>query len=217
MVVDEVRGGTHSHKHERERCQTVRTESANECRPNLLHLRLAPRRARSRYELAAPRTVSSGLWRILKWTVVLVLILSATLTIATAAVGDLSSTVQLGPLTLVVAGLTWKLPILTGRLQAWRVRRSDPNVAHPITHTLDDSGLHIGMRTLNAELKWAGMNRVHETPDMFLFYYSRRTAYFLPKRVVGPAADSAGLADWIRTRLPSDVAYITPGSVAIFV
>jgi hypothetical protein len=66
------------------------------------------------------------------------------------------------------------------------------------------------MRTLNAELKWAGMNRIRETPDMFLFYYSRRTAYFLPKRVVGPAADSAGLAEWIRTRLPSDVAYITP-------
>ena len=108
---------------------------------------------------------SSELWRILKWAVVLVLVLSATLTIAAAAVGDLNCTVRLGPLTLVVAGLTWKLPILTGRLQAWRVRRSDPNVAHPITHTLDDSGLHIGMRTFNAELKWAGMNRVGETPD----------------------------------------------------
>ena len=99
---------------------------------------------------------SSGLWRILKWAVVLVLVLSATLTLAAAAVGDLNSTLQLGPLTLLVSGLTWKLPILTGRLQAWRVQRSDPNVAHPITHTLDDSGLHIGMHTLNAELKWTG-------------------------------------------------------------
>jgi hypothetical protein len=153
---------------------------------------------------------SSGLGRILKWAVAFVLVLSATLTIAAAAVGDLTSTLQLGPLTLVVSGLTWKLPILTGRLQAWRLRRSDLNVAHPITHTLDDSGLHIGMRTLNAELKWAGMNRVRETSEMFLFYYSRRTAYFLPKRVVGPAADSAGLADWIRTRLPPGVAYIAP-------
>ena len=113
-----------------------------------------------------------------------------------------------GPTPLVVSGLTWKLPILTGRLQAWRVRRSDPNVAHPITHILDDSGLHIGMRTLNAELKWEGMNRVQETSDMFLFYYSLRTAYFLPKRVVGSADDSAGLGKWIRTRLPSGVAYI---------
>ena len=146
----------------------------------------------------------------LKWAVVLVLVLSATLAVAVAAVGDLTSTVQLGPLTLLVSGLTltWKLPILTGRLQAWRARRSDPNVTHPITYTLDDSGLHIGTRTLNAELKWAGMNRVRETSDMFLFYYSRRTAYFLPKRVVGPG-DSTSLADWIRTRLPPDVAYIT--------
>ena len=66
------------------------------------------------------------------------------------------------------------------------------------------------MRTLNAERKWAGMNRVRETSEMFLFYYSRRTAYFLPKRVVGPAHASAGLTDWIRTRLPLGVAYITP-------
>ena len=43
---------------------------------------------------------SSGLWRILKWAVVLVLVLSATLTMAVAAAGDLDSTLQLGPLTL---------------------------------------------------------------------------------------------------------------------
>ena len=142
--------------------------------------------------------------------VVFALVLSATLTIALAVVGHVTSTLQLCPLTLVVSRLTWKLSILTGRLQAWRVRRNDPNVAHPITHMLDDSGLHIGMRTLNAELKWAGMNRVRETPETFLFYYSWRTACFLPKRAVGPADDPAGLADWIQTRLSPDVAYITP-------
>ena len=87
---------------------------------------------------------------------------------------------------------------------------SDPNVAHPITHTFDDSGLHIGMRTINTELKWEGMNRVRETPEMFLFYYSQRTAYFLPKRAVTRSDGSAGLADWIRSRLPAEVAYIGP-------
>ena len=153
---------------------------------------------------------SSGIWRILKWVVVLVLAVSATLTIVVAATGDLTSTAQLGPLTLLVSGLTWKFPILTGRLQAWRIKRSDPNVAHPITHTFDDSGLHIGMRTINTELKWEGMNKVRETPEMFLFYYSRRTAYFLPKRVVRRADGSADLAEWIRSRLPAGVAYIAP-------
>jgi hypothetical protein len=153
---------------------------------------------------------SSGIWSILKWTVVLVLLLSATLTLALVAMGDLNSTAQLGPLTIVVAALTWKFPILTGRLNAWRVQRSDPNVAHPITHTFDHAGLQIGMRTIDARLKWEGMNRVQETPEMFLFYYSRRTAYFLPKRVLGSADASADLADWIRTRLPPDVPYISP-------
>ena len=77
-----------------------------------------------------------------------------------------------------------------------------------MTHTFDDVGLHIGMRTIDAQLKWAGMNRVQETPEMFLFYYSRRTAYSLPKRILGSADASADLADWIRTRLPPDVPYI---------
>ncbi len=152
---------------------------------------------------------SSGVWRLLKWTLVLVLVLSAAMTMATAAAGDLTSTLQLGPLTLIVSGLAWKFPILSGRVQAWRVQRSDPNVAHPISHTFDDAGLHIDMRTLNAELKWAGMDRVRETPAMFLFYYSRRMAYFLPKRAVDPSDAAARLADWIRTRLPPEVHYIT--------
>ena len=71
---------------------------------------------------------SSGVWRLLKWTLVLVLVLSAAMTMATAAAGDLTSTLQLGPLTLIVSGLAWKFPILSGRVQAWRVQRSDPNV-----------------------------------------------------------------------------------------
>ena len=66
------------------------------------------------------------------------------------------------------------------------------------------------MRTINTELKWGGMNRVRETPEMFLFYYSRRTAYFLPKRAVTRADGPAGLAEWIRSRLPDGVAYIGP-------
>ena len=152
---------------------------------------------------------SSGIWRVFKWSVVLVLVLSVAMTMATAAAGDLTSTLQLGPLTLIVAGLIWKFPILTGRLQAWRVQRSDPNVGHPISHTFDDSGLHIGMRTVNAEIKWAGMNKVRETPEMFLFYYSRRMAYFFPKRAVDSPDAASDLADWIRNRLPPDVPYIT--------
>jgi hypothetical protein len=165
---------------------------------------------------------SSRGWRVSKWIVFSVLILSVAVTLVLAATGDVASVVELGPLTLVVSGLVWKFPILTGRLHAWRVRRNDPNVAHAITHSFDDSGLHIEMRTLNAELKWAGMNRVRETPEMFLFYYSRRTAYFLPKRVVGHsdasleppggsvtiANESSKLSDWIRSRLPEDVPYI---------
>lgn len=152
---------------------------------------------------------SSGVGRVLRWVVVLVLVLSASLTLALVAAGDWTFVAQLGPLTLLVSVLTWRFPTLTGRIHAWRIRRADPNVGHPMTHTFDDSGFRIGMRTGSTELKWAGLNRVRETPDTFLFYYSRRTAYFLPKRLVGNSEDSAELSNWIRSRLPADVPFIS--------
>ncbi len=152
----------------------------------------------------------SGIWRLGKWIIALVVILGAMLCVATAMLGDLASTLRLAPLLVIVGGLTLAFPALIGRLQAWRVQRNDPNVGHPFTHMLDHSGLHVGMRTVNAELKWSGMYMVRETPDMFLFYYNRRTAYFLPKRALGSLEESAGLAQWIRTQLPSSVPYVAP-------
>ncbi len=66
---------------------------------------------------------SSGLWRILKWAVVLVLVVSAALTIAAAAVGDLNSTVRLGPHTrrggtdLEAADPDWTAPSLARKTE----------------------------------------------------------------------------------------------------
>ena len=74
-------------------------------------------------------------------------------------------------------------------------------------HELNDSGLHIGMRTLNAHLKWSGMHSVRETRTMFLFHYSKRTAYFLPKRAVGSVEEVRDLVVWIRERLPAEVPF----------
>jgi hypothetical protein len=52
------------------------------------------------------------------------------------------------------------------------------------------------------------MHKVRETPDMFLFYYSKRLAYYLPKRVVEPPEVAAQLPQWIRAHLPPTVPYI---------
>lgn len=47
---------------------------------------------------------------------------------------------------------------------------------------------------------------------MFLFYYNSRTAYFLPKRAIGPGSEIEALRGWIRLRLPAGVEYLTDAS-----
>ena len=152
--------------------------------------------------------VARGIGRVLKWAIAAFLVFAAVVTAATAISGDLTSTLQLGPLVIIVAVLTSKFPEITGRLQAWRVGRSDPNVGHPIVHAFGPLGLRVGMRTVDAELKWSGMHKVRETSDMFLFYYSKRLAYYLPKRVVETPEVAAELRGWIRGHLPPAVPYV---------
>ena len=85
--------------------------------------------------------------------------------------------------------------------------RHDPNVAHPITHTVDASGLGITTRAATVHVKWDGMHKVRETEDMFLFYYTSRYAYFLPKRAVGAGAAEEEFRERIRACLPADTPY----------
>jgi hypothetical protein len=152
--------------------------------------------------------VARGIGRILKVAIAVFLVFAAVVTAATAISGDLTSTLQLGPLVIIVAVLTSKFPEITGRIQAWRVGRSDPNVDHPMVHTFGPAGLRVGMHTVDAELKWAGMHKVRETSDMFLFYYSERLAYYLPKRAVEGPEVAAELREWIRGHLPPAVPYV---------
>jgi hypothetical protein len=149
-----------------------------------------------------------GIWRALRWGIVIFLALAAAVVLASALLGDLASVLQLGPLTALVGGIVYGFPTITGRLQAWRVARTDPNVSSPIIHTLTASGLQIGMKTISAELRWDGMHSVGETPSMFLFYYNKRRAYYLPKRVVGSPQEVSELKDRIMAHLPVCVPFI---------
>ncbi|MBT8398294.1 MAG: YcxB family protein [Gemmatimonadetes bacterium] len=149
-----------------------------------------------------------GVWRALRLTVFAFLVLAGAVVVAAALLGDLTSFLQLGVLTLVTSGVFFGFPSLVGRLQAWRVARSDPNVGHGIRHSFSDSGLTVDMKTLTAQLRWSGMYAVRETETMLLFYYNRRRAYYLPKRVLGEGEDITPLTGWIEDRLPGDVPFL---------
>jgi YcxB-like protein len=150
---------------------------------------------------------SSGVWRVLKWGVVGVVVLAGLVTVASIVMGQGRSVLPLGTLTLVVGSMVAAFGQLTGWIRAWQVRSLDPNVKHPITQTLDDVGVHVLLRTANIDLKWTGIHKVRETADMFLFYYNRRWAYFLPKRCIETVGEVSDLRSWIRERLPATVPY----------
>ena len=64
------------------------------------------------------------------------------------------------------------------------------------------------MKTLTAELLWSGMFAVKETPSMFLFYYSKRRAYYLPKRAVGNPEEIAEIRERIIRELPPAIPFL---------
>jgi hypothetical protein len=150
----------------------------------------------------------TGIRRAMKWGVVIILVLGAVVAVATAIAGSLAEAMPLGALVIAVAALVLAFGRLAGWIQAWQLKRTDPNVAHPITHSLDESGYHVSSRTTDVDLKWKGLHKVRETTDLFMFYYSSRLAYYLPKRALPNPEEVAELRAWVRARLPLEVAYV---------
>jgi hypothetical protein len=151
---------------------------------------------------------SSGIRRALKWGVVVVLVLGAVVAMATALSGSLAEAMPLGALVIAVAALVLAFGRLAGWIQAWQLKRTDPNVAHPITHSLDESGYHVSSRTTDVDLKWEGLHKVRETNDLLMFYYSSRLAYYLPKRALPSPEEVSELRAWVQAQLPPEVAYV---------
>jgi hypothetical protein len=149
----------------------------------------------------------TGVRRAMKWGVV-VLLLGAVVAIATAISGSLAEALPLSSLVIAVAALVLAFGRLAGWIQAWQLKRHDPNVAHPITHSLDEAGFHVRARTTDIDLRWDGLHRVRETPDWFMFYYSSRLTYYLPKRALPDPEGVVELRAWVRTQLPSEVPYV---------
>lgn len=151
--------------------------------------------------------LGTGLWRVARWIVIIILALATVVTLASAALGDFGSVLRLGPLVLLVGAMTFWFDRITARIRAWQVQRMDPAVRKPITHVFEESGLRVVTTAVETHLKWDGMHKVRETPDLFMFYYSERIAYYLPKRVVGGTSEVDEVRRQIRDRLPPSVPF----------
>ena len=135
--------------------------------------------------------------RVFFLSVAVVVALALALSVLAIVDGDPELAFPLLPLALTVAALSILAPAIIGRLQAWQIRRVDPNLGAPIRHLLTPAGVRMELKTTRVELGWEGMAAARETPDFFLFFYSPRHAYYLPKRVI-PAGEVETLRRYIR-------------------
>lgn len=99
-------------------------------------------------------------------------------------------------LALVSVSLRWWAP----RFAARRVAREDPSVKGEIRHTVSDSGFKVRGLAASVDLTWEHLAQVVETPEFFLYYYTKQWAYYTPKRAI-PVADLAPLRDAIRSHV----------------
>ena len=152
--------------------------------------------------------LSAGPAKVLRFFILLVIGLGTVVAIGSLFLGDRDGFARLFPLLVLVSVLSFGFPKLTGWIHAWSVGRSDPAVGYPLTHSWDETGVHISTAVANIELKWTGLHKIRETPDMFMFYYSTRLAYYLPKRAIPQTDEIPAPGEWLRERLPAGTEYV---------
>ena len=126
--------------------------------------------------------------RLLRWSMVGVAVICL-LTIAITPPDRVPDLLwEIMPVILAVA--LWLVFFRIGlpRLQAWNHARNSPDVAHPMVGKLDEEGFGITCFSGSSAVRWKGMRKVVETPEVFLFYFTPQCALYLPKNAVPGAS-----------------------------
>jgi YcxB-like protein len=89
--------------------------------------------------------------------------------------------------------LRW-MPRITARTAAQR----DPMAVGQQRRTVDDEGIHLEGNGVRLDVQWRAVVKAVETAEMFLFFYNKNCAYYIPKRVATPEESDA-----IRARMKS--------------
>ncbi|MEX2281945.1 MAG: YcxB family protein [Gemmatimonadota bacterium] len=104
----------------------------------------------------------------------------------------------------IVAFLLAALAGLTPSVVRWQLRRDyreTPSLQGIQVYQFSDAGLTITGGATMVTLGWDAFVDAAETTEFFLFYYSKRQAYYLPKRAVGEDLERRRLRELIQLKL----------------
>jgi hypothetical protein len=101
-------------------------------------------------------------------------------------------------LAVLVVVLVWLrfsgLAFLSARLFAQQV----PDARYPIHTVVSPYGLQVTTATASGEVAWAGLQKVVETDEFFLFFIADRNSRYLPKCALASPGDAARVRDLVR-------------------
>jgi hypothetical protein len=113
----------------------------------------------------------------------------------------------------LVAVFLLAVQLLTPWIQRWQLRRvyaETPNLRGPQVYQFSDAGFSITGGAATTTLGWDSFVAVTETDEFFLFFYSKRYAYYLPKRAVGKGIYQGALRGLLRAKLGRRAAGLKP-------
>jgi hypothetical protein len=127
--------------------------------------------------------------------------LFAILAIVHLSVGGRLEELQLLGSVALVVGLG---QLLGPRIQRRRYRRlyaETPATRGPQVYRFDADGLMMTGGVAAITLGWNAIVEADETDELFLFFFNKQGAYYLPKRAIGGAPVESELRELLRTHL----------------
>jgi hypothetical protein len=101
------------------------------------------------------------------------------------------------------------LPLLRRR-QIRRFYAGTPALAGAQRYQFSDQGLTLSNASASNTLRWSAFVEAAETPEFFLLYYSKRCAYYLPRRVMGPEVQVDAMRRLLRDQLGERATAVAP-------
>jgi hypothetical protein len=113
----------------------------------------------------------------------------------------------------LVALFLLTLQLVTPWIQRWQLRRAyaeTPNLRGSQVYQFSDAGLSITGGAATTTFGWDTFVEAAETDEFFLFFYSKRCAFYVPKRAVGKGIYQSALRALLRAKLGRRAAGLRP-------
>src|SRR4051812_9721745 len=96
------------------------------------------------------------------------------------------------------------------RRQIRRLYEATPSLSGLQRYEFSDEGLAMSNAGAENLLRWSAVVEAAESKDFFLIYFTKKCAYYLPKRAVASEAREAEIREFLRVKLEERAKHVVP-------